>query len=418
MKNILYMKNNLIGTNSKGEEKLLNIKETTAIYRDLFKKTRIKDDFKLLETYKGENIDEFLMNFQANSSEEVKALKKKLLVYELTELLSPRKYLMLELMNELNFVEIYSLTNRELIKLDTYYQIFNGIMFLNSKEVETKEEKKKGRPFKKLDEQSQKLVEDWIKGDLSLDECIKLTGLSRAKLYKLRNSEEFLLLIPQKIENPNEFIEKYIRSQVSLDYVMNKLDFSKVYIFKLVEKYLSENDLFGLAGKKKELEFGEELEKATFESIDLFKKKKNLKEVSIVKYYFENLKYKVYKVQRLGNKSINLEGTNISKYVVENQDYYILPNGTDPTLMMKSFITKRLSTFDREEQKFHYIENLIFMDKVKKYMVETFPTFEEKEQFINNIEFELYSKNKDLSLLVMNKAVRKLEDKLLNIWRD
>lgn len=86
--------------------------------------------------------------------------------------------------------------------------------------------------------------------------------------------------------------------------------------------------------------------------------------------------------------------------------------------MMKSFITKRLSTFDREEQKFHYIENLIFMDKVKKYMVETFPTFEEKEQFINNIEFELYSKNKDLPLLVMNKAVRKLEDKLLNIWRD
>lgn len=76
MKNILYMKNNLIGTNSKGEEKLLNIKETTAIYRDLFKKTRIKEDFKLLETYKGENIDEFLMNFQANSSEEVKALKK------------------------------------------------------------------------------------------------------------------------------------------------------------------------------------------------------------------------------------------------------------------------------------------------------------------------------------------------------
>lgn len=324
---------------------------------------------------------------------------------------------MLELMNELNFVEIYSLTNRELIKLDTYCQIFKGITELNSK-VEPKEEKKKGRPFKELDEQAQKFVESWVKGELSLDECMKLTGLSRAKLYKLRNSEEFLLLIPQKIENPNEFIEKYIRGQVSLDYVMNKLNFSKVYIFKLVEKYLSENDLFGLAGKKKELDFGEELEKATFESIDLFKKKKNLKEVSIVKYYFENLKYKVYKVQRLGNKSINLEGTNISKYVVENQDYYILSNGTDPALMMKSFITKRLSTFDKEEQKFHYIENLIFMDKVKKYMIETFPTFEEKEQFINNIEFELYSKNKELPLLVMNKAVRRLENKLLNIWRD
>ena len=127
MKNILYMKNNLTNQNSETEENTLDVKETTAIYRDLFKKTRIKEDFSLLETYKSDNIDDFLMVFQENSSEEVKALKKKLLVYELTELLSPRGILMLELMKELNFVEIYSLTNRELIKLDTYINLFKGI---------------------------------------------------------------------------------------------------------------------------------------------------------------------------------------------------------------------------------------------------------------------------------------------------
>ena len=412
------MKNNLMSFNSNGEEKLLNLKETTAIYRDLFKKTRIKDDFNLLETYKGENIDEFLMNFQANSSEEVKELKKKLLVYELTELLSPRKLLMLELMTELNFVEIYSLTNKELIKLDTYIKIFKGITDLNSNIEEEKEDKKKGRPFKELDEQAQKFIEDWIKGKMSLSECMKLTGLSHTSLYKFKNSDEFILFKPQRIENPNEYIEKFVKGKISTELLMNKLGYTKAHCFRLVDKFLAENDVFNLAGKKKEFEFNEELEKATFESIDIFKKKKNLKEVSIVKYLFDNLKCNVYKVQRLGNKSINLEGTNVPKIYLENQDYYILPNGKDPQILIKSFITERLSDFDREEQKFHYIENLIFMTKVKDYMVQQFPSFEEKEQFINNIEFELYSKNKDLPLLVMNKAVRKLEDKLLNIWRD
>ena len=62
MKNILYMKNNLTNQNSETEENTLDVKETTAIYRDLFKKTRIKEDFSLLETYKSDNIDDFLMD--------------------------------------------------------------------------------------------------------------------------------------------------------------------------------------------------------------------------------------------------------------------------------------------------------------------------------------------------------------------
>lgn len=86
--------------------------------------------------------------------------------------------------------------------------------------------------------------------------------------------------------------------------------------------------------------------------------------------------------------------------------------------MIKAFITERLSTFDMEEQKFHFIENLIFMNRVKEYIAQKFPSFEEKEQFINHIECELYNKNKGIPLLIINKAVRKLEDKLLNIWRD
>lgn len=414
MKNILYMKNNLTNQNSETEENTLDVKETTAIYRDLFKKTRIKEDFSLLETYKSDNIDDFLMVFQENSSEEVKALKKKLLVYELTELLSPRGILMLELMKELNFVEIYSLTNRELIKLDTYINLFKGI----NKEEEPTEEKKKGRPFKELGEQEHLFVEQWIKGELSLQECMRLTGLSHTKLYKLRNYDEFSLLVPKKEENTEEYIEKFVRGKVSLDLVMNKLGYTRVHIFRLVDKFLAENDVFNLAGKKKEFEFGEELEKATFENIDLFKKKKNLKEVCVVKYSFDTLKYSVYKVQRLGKKSINLEGSNVSKYTVEHQNYYILPKEKNPEIMIKAFITERLSTFDMEEQKFHFIENLIFMNRVKEYIAQKFPSFEEKEQFINHIECELYNKNKGIPLLIINKAVRKLEDKLLNIWRD
>lgn len=131
------------------------------------------------------------------------------------------------------------------------------------------------------------------------------------------------------------------------------------------------------------------------------------------------LKYNVYKVQRLGKKTINLEGNNISRFLVENQDHFILSQRKDSQIMIKDFITKRLATYDLDEDKFPYIEsNSIFMNKVKEYMVQQFKTFEEKEQFINHIEYELYSANKTKSLLLINKAVKKLEEKLLNIWRE
>lgn len=420
MKSILFVKNDCEHRENMSFIDLTNSKNEKFIteYRLLYSKTRLKEKFELLEAYSSNEIDDFLYTFKEEASSTVKELEKKLIVKSLIDLISSNIALTLNVMKMLNFQEIYSLDNKELIKVDTLIQ-----MFVVIKEVEEEEEnkapKKVGRPKIKLDDNSRKLVIDWIKGNISTDQCIELTGYSRRSLFKLKKSGEFDEFIPPKVENPEELIEKYLKGKISFDLLVTEMNYSRTHVFTLIDQYLAKNDVFELAKKQKLFDYSEELEKATFDNIALFQEQQNLKEVSLVKYSFESLKYNVYKVQRLGKKTINLEGNNISRFLVENQDYFILPQGKDPQIMIKDFITKRLATYDLDEDKFPYIEsNSIFMKKVKEYMVQQFKTFEEKEQFINHIEYELYSANKTKSLLLINKAVKKLEEKLLNIWRE
>lgn len=330
--------------------------------------------------------------------DDIPLISKRLVLLSLNDLRGANLVLLFDKLIEQNYLEIYEILSNKTFGLKG----LKTILLLDRKRPSAKV----GRASKieNLTYFQKKDIISWINKEISLEECVKKTKISQASLYVARKKYFSNYIAPTEKDTVllRRCIKDYLMKRMSLEKVLrvNKINYS---LFNTVKnELLKTTNIADLIPTEVESTH-------TIKDLIIINEKNIQKNISILNYDFEQLKYSIDVVKQVNLKTlvINEIRKNKEKYFSENSYLYLynLKSNIQPDEILKSYIYERFSKFDDQEN-LEVLRNKNFISKVKDFIDD----IDNKANFIRSIMGYCYYNNQDKKQLVLNKAVLEINN--------